>query len=66
MKLPHSCKREEWKGVPQKATDPIYQEKRIAIIGYSARAINYVAKAIGMKTRSSGLFCRYGLEAIRG
>ncbi|TFG18682.1 MAG: ATP-grasp domain-containing protein [Promethearchaeota archaeon] len=50
MKLPHSCKREEGKGITQKVYDTIFQDEKIAIIGYSGRAINYTAKALGMKT----------------
>ncbi len=50
MKLPHSCKREEWKGVPQVAIDPFFYGKKVAIIGYSARALNYTAKSAGFQT----------------
>jgi predicted ATP-grasp superfamily ATP-dependent carboligase len=77
MNLPHSCKRDDWKGVPLIISDPSLSGKKLAIIAYSARAINYVAKCIGLETlvfdcfadmdlrRSANEFIHVNLEEFR-
>jgi predicted ATP-grasp superfamily ATP-dependent carboligase len=50
MNLPHSCKRDDWKGISANLPDPDHIGKKVAIVGYSARALNFVAKIAGFQT----------------
>jgi len=50
MQVPHSCKREEGKELQNFAPDPELMGKTAVIVGYSARALNYLAKVTGLRT----------------
>jgi predicted ATP-grasp superfamily ATP-dependent carboligase len=64
MKTPHSCKRDDWKGVPPVQNTNIYQNKKIAIVGYSVRNLNFVAKYAGFKTLAIDCFADMDLRRL--
>ncbi len=64
MKVPHSCKRDDWKGVPPLPNDPYLLNKKIAIVGYSVRSLNYVAQYAGLNTLAIDCFADMDLRRL--
>ncbi|MBN2155349.1 MAG: ATP-grasp domain-containing protein [Candidatus Lokiarchaeota archaeon] len=77
MKVPHSCKRDDWKDFPSVQKERYLLNKKIAIVGYTARSLNFVAKCAGLNTfvidcfadmdlrRLADEFSQVDLDAIR-